>query len=208
MIYLSKGIVQKGSTEQLLFVLYGGQKFELSENAAAAWLNGRFNFAEALGRNEPPIAYLQKLGLVETEADKARNDLLDLVESLKTKRILTGTIQGIERPADHPSRSLAVIYHGEFKILIPANEFMEEPDDTHDQPKETVLNYMMTRRMGAEVDYVIKGIDANARIAAASRLEAMRIKRRQFKGFKQDIRSFFSILASCLVVKRLIQGFM
>lgn len=69
MIYLSKGIVQKGFTEQLLFVLYGGQKFELSENAAAAWLNGRFNFAEALGRNEPPVIYLQKLGLVETEAD-------------------------------------------------------------------------------------------------------------------------------------------
>ena len=36
MIYLSKGIVQKGSTEQLLFVLYGGQKFELTGNAAAA----------------------------------------------------------------------------------------------------------------------------------------------------------------------------
>ena len=63
MIYLSKGIVQKGSTEQLLFVLYGGQKFELTGNAAAAWLNGRFKFAEALGRNEPPVAYLQKLGL-------------------------------------------------------------------------------------------------------------------------------------------------
>ena len=38
-------------------------------NAAAAWLNGRFNFAEAIGHNEPPVAYLQKLGLVETEAD-------------------------------------------------------------------------------------------------------------------------------------------
>ena len=69
MIYLSKGIVQKGSTEQLLFVLYGGQKFELTGNAAAAWLNGRFKFAEALGRNEPPVAYLQKLGLAETETD-------------------------------------------------------------------------------------------------------------------------------------------
>lgn len=69
MIYLSKGIVQKGSTEQHLFVLYGSQKFELTGNAAAAWLNGRFNFAEALGRNEPPVTYLQKLGLVETEPD-------------------------------------------------------------------------------------------------------------------------------------------
>ena len=69
MIYLSKGIVQKGSTEQLLFVLYGGQTFELTGNTAAAWLNGRFKFAEALGRKEPPVAYLQKLGLVETETD-------------------------------------------------------------------------------------------------------------------------------------------
>ena len=55
MIYLSKGIVQKGSTEQLLFVLYGGQKFELTGNAAAAWLNGRFKFAEALGRRPSEI---------------------------------------------------------------------------------------------------------------------------------------------------------
>lgn len=69
MIYLSKKIVQKGSAEQLLFVLYGGQKFELAGNAAAAWLNGRFRFAEALGRNEAPVTYLQKPGLVETEAD-------------------------------------------------------------------------------------------------------------------------------------------
>lgn len=67
MIYLSKGIVQKGSTEQLLFVLYGGQKFELTGNAAAAWLNGRFNFAEALGCNETPVIYLQRLGLAETK---------------------------------------------------------------------------------------------------------------------------------------------
>lgn len=69
MIYLSKGIVQEGSTEQLLFVLYGGQRYELAGRYAAAWLNGRFNFAEAIGCNEAPVAYLQKLGLAETEPD-------------------------------------------------------------------------------------------------------------------------------------------
>ena len=37
---------------------------------------------------------------VETEADRARNDLLDLVESQKTGRILTGTLQGVERAAN------------------------------------------------------------------------------------------------------------
>ena len=126
----------------------------------------------------PVIAIDERL-VAQTDEEKLRDSLIDLVESLKSNVLLSGTIQGVEQSPNNPY-SLAVIYHGEFKILIPANEFMEEPNDTHDQPKETVLNYMMTRRMGAEVDYVIKGIDANARIAAASRLEAMRIKRRQY----------------------------
>ena len=129
-------------------------------------------------RRTPVIAIDERL-VAQTDEEKLRDNLIDLVESLKSNVLLSGTVQGVEQSPNNPY-SLAVIYHGEFKILIPANEFMEEPDDTHDQPKETVLNYMMTRRMGAEVDYVIKGIDANARIAAASRLEAMRIKRRQY----------------------------
>lgn len=69
MIYLSKGIVQKGSTEQILFVLYGGQKFELTGNVAVAWLNGRFNFAEAVGHDEIAVLQLLKMGLVEIEME-------------------------------------------------------------------------------------------------------------------------------------------
>ena len=64
-----------------------------------------------------PVVSIDERPTVETEADKAKNDLLDLLESQKTGRILTGTIQGVERPADNPSRSLAVIYHGEFKEI-------------------------------------------------------------------------------------------
>ena len=117
---------------------------------------------------------------VETDADKARDALLDLVESFKTRRILTGTIQGVERPADNPSRSLAVLYHGDFKIIIPAEEAVEPPDDFRGRDPGDVLHYMLTKRLGAEVDYIVKGIDGNADIAAASRLEAMAAKRREY----------------------------
>lgn len=96
---------------------------------------------------------------VETEADKARDALLDLVESMKTKRILTGTIQGVERPPDNPSRSLAVLYHGDFKIMIPAEEAVESPSDFRGRMPEDVLHYMLTKRLGAEVDFIVKGID-------------------------------------------------
>jgi len=117
---------------------------------------------------------------VETDADKARNDLLDLLESQKTGRILTGTIQGVERPEDNPSRSLAVIYHGEFKVIIPAEEAVEPPDDFRGRLPEDVLHYMLTKRLGAEVDYVVRGIDPQSGLAVASRLDAMRQKRRQY----------------------------
>ncbi len=116
---------------------------------------------------------------VETEADKARNDLIDLTESLKTGRILSGTIQGVERPNGRGS-AFAVIYHGSFKVIVPAEEAVELPEDLRDQEPEDVLHYLLTKRLGAEVDYIVKGIDANSGIAVASRLDAMRIKRREY----------------------------
>lgn len=127
----------------------------------------------------PVVAIDERLG-VETDADKARDALLDLVESMKTRRILTGTIQGVERPAGNPSRSLAVLYHGDFKIMIPAEEAVESPEDFRGRMPEDVLHYMLTKRLGAEVDYIVKGIDGKAGIAAASRLEAMAAKRREY----------------------------
>lgn len=117
---------------------------------------------------------------VETDAEKAKNDLLDLLESQKTGRILTGTIQGVERSEDNQSRSFAVIYHGEFKVIIPAEEAVEPPADYRGRLPEDVLHYMLTKRLGAEVDYIVKGIDPASGIAAASRLEAMKAKRKSY----------------------------
>ena len=117
---------------------------------------------------------------VETEADKARNDLLDLIESMKTQKILTGTIQGVEQPEDNPSRSLAVIYHGDFKVTIPAEEAVLPPEDNRGRSQEDVMHYTLTKRLGAEVDYIVKGIDPQSGVAVASRLEAMAAKRKEY----------------------------
>lgn len=116
---------------------------------------------------------------VETEADKAHDAMLDLVESLKTRRILSGTVQGIERPGDGTD-SVAVIYHGDFKVLIPAAEMVEKPAETRGRSVSDALHYMLNKRLGAEVDYIVKGIDGEAGVAVASRLEAMAAKRREY----------------------------
>lgn len=116
---------------------------------------------------------------IQTEADKAKNDLLDLIESQRGGRILTGTIQGVEQSADGAHHAFAVLYHGEFKVIIPAAEAVEPPEDYRGRDPDEVLHYMLTKRLGAEVDYIVKGIDPETGIAAASRLEAMRARRKE-----------------------------
>jgi len=117
---------------------------------------------------------------VETREDRLRNDLIDLAESKKGKRILSGTVQGVERSADNPNLSFAVIYHGEIKVIIPAEEMVKPPEDLRNLTLGEVMHYLINKRLGAEVDYIIKGVDPKSGIAAASRLEAMALKRRKY----------------------------
>ena len=117
---------------------------------------------------------------VETEADKARNDLLDLVESQKTGRIFTGILQGVERAVNSKTGSMAVIYHGAFKVIIPAEEAVTLPDDTRGRSPDELYHYMLTKRLGAEVDYIVKGIDQQSNLAVGSRLDAMAAKRKEY----------------------------
>ena len=131
-------------------------------------------------RRNLSIVSIDERRSVETEEDKARNDLIDQLESQKSGRILTGTIQGVENTTDTPPNSLAVIYHGNFKVIIPVEEAVLPPDDLRGRSQFEVMHYLITKRLGAEVDYIVKGIDAQAGIAVASRLEAMRSKRRQY----------------------------
>ncbi len=127
-----------------------------------------------------PVVSIDEERTVETDADKKKNDLLDLVESQKSGKLLTGTVQGIENSQDNPNNSFAVIYHGNYKVIIPVSEAVEPPYDYRGLEPNTVLRYMMTKRLGAEVDYIVKGIDAKSNIAVASRVDAMRAKRKQY----------------------------
>jgi predicted RNA-binding protein with RPS1 domain len=146
--------------------------------AAGSHQSGTQRRRERRSRPAPVVSIDDRLG-VETDADKARDAMLDLVESLKTRRILSGTVQGIERPGDG-ANSVAVIYHGDFKVLIPAEEMVERPEDTRSRSVSDALHYMLNKRLGAEVDYIVKGIDGEAGVAVASRLEAMAAKRREY----------------------------
>lgn len=138
---------------------------------------------------------------VATEADKAKNDLLDLMESLRSKRILTGKIQGVEGNPDSEPR--AVVYRGEFKILIPASMCIERPTDFRDMKPNEVLKYQITKRLGAEIEYIVKGVDPESGVVVASRMEAMEIRRRQFY-FGKDRDGNNLLYEGCIAEARII----
>lgn len=136
--------------------------------------------ANRQSRRRPGVVSIGSHLEVETEAEKAQSALLDLVESLKSRRVLTGTVQGIERSESRPEQSMAVLYHGDYKVIIPAEEMVELPEDLHGQSKSEALFSLLNKRLGAEVDYVVKGMDQESGLAASSRLEAMALKRREY----------------------------
>lgn len=174
------------------------------EAAAAGTDSGQSkNRLRMPGRRGSRVVSIDAERSVETDADKLRSDLLDLVESLKGKKILTGTIQGVERLVDNPEMSYAVTYHGDYKVIIPVLEAVEEPADYRGQPKGDVLHYLLNKRLGAEVDYIIKGIDQESGIVAASRLEAMAMKRREYY-FRTDRDGNYQIYAGIRAEARVV----
>ncbi len=128
---------------------------------------------------------------VETDDDREKMDLLDLTESLKSGKILSGTLQGVENTKDDV---VAVLYHGSYKILIPALETIKQPSDYRGISPIKYHEALLIRRLGAEIDYIVKGIDKDARIAVASRREAMNSKCRRFYfGYNRDGKKYIEI---------------
>lgn len=133
-----------------------------------------------LSRQRTRVIPIDERRTVETETDKANNDLLDLLESLRSNRILTDKFHGVEKLSENSNQYVAVLYHGSYRIIIPVEEAVEPPRDYRGMEPGTVLQYLVNKRLGAEVDYVVKGVDQASGVVVASRLEAMRAKRRQY----------------------------
>ena len=91
---------------------------------------------------------------IQTEIDKARDKFLDLVESLKTGRYLTDRIQGVEKHSGQ-GEPRAVIFHGDYKVIIMASMIVDLPKDLRGQDPYEVYHYLLTKRLGSEIDYVV-----------------------------------------------------
>jgi len=115
---------------------------------------------------------------VKTEEEKKQEALLTLTESVKTGKILTGTITGVER-LGKKGPAIAVVFLNDYKIMIPASECIDIPAAGDKDPQQ-YEQYLVSKRLGSEIDYVVKVIEEDNEIAIASRMEAMLKKRKEF----------------------------
>lgn len=96
--------------------------------------------------------------------------------------MLTGTLGGVEQTES--GLTLAIVDYKGFRVAIPIKEMMlytdRMPSGRAYLELMSRLNRILTTMLGAEIDFVVKGIDAGTRSVVASRKEAMLKKRQTF----------------------------
>lgn len=148
---------------------------------AAPEKNRRTSATPARRQASPSILTLNTDSEVETQ--ESREDVIwhELQNAYRTRKILTGTLGGIERLEG--GGTIAVIYYKEMRVVIPLAEMMINlvEDESHDYG-ELVLrqNKILGNMLGCEIDFIVKGLDNGSRSIVASRKDAMYKKRQIF----------------------------
>jgi len=117
--------------------------------------------------------------VVETEEDRENSVWFELRNAHRAQRILSGRMDAVERTPN--GVHLVIVYYKDFRIAIPYDEMninlTEDPAlGDINLRREKIIETML----GAEIDFVIKGIEPEERTIVASRKEAMMRKRNTF----------------------------
>lgn len=161
--------------------------------------------------NDAAAEPTERILTIEAKAQVATSEIRadiawhEIQNAFKTKRTLTGMLSGIER--NEASQYYAVAEYNGFRIVIPLKEmFFDFPINLQgDEYKKAVLGYhkIMNSMLGADIDFVIKGIDSKTRSVVASRKEAMYKKRLTFY-MESDENGMFRIYEDRIVQARVI----
>ena len=119
---------------------------------------------------------------VQTEEEREEIIWHEIRNAYRTRRILTGILGGVEQTKS--GRTLAIVDYKGFRVAIPILEMLlytgEMPSNREYLELMGRLNRMLSTMLGAEIDFMVKGIDSNTRSIVASRKDAMLRKRQSF----------------------------
>lgn len=117
-----------------------------------------------------------------------------------TRRILTGVLSGTEETEN--GKLIAVVNYNNFRVVIPASEVLLNPV-SEGEYGVLIKNRIIGKMIGAEIDFVIRGIETKSRSIVASRKEAMLRKRKVFY-FNRDELGKYRINENDIIQARII----
>lgn len=154
---------------------------------------------------EAPVLTLESRGEVETE--ESREDVIwhEIHNAYRTRRLLTGQLGGIEQTDN--GKTIAIADYKGFRIVIPLKEMMINVGRRPSGQEYTELmlrqNKILGNMLGAEIDFIVKGIDSRTRSVVASRREAM-LKKRQIFYLDMDSSGMYRVHEGRIVQARII----
>ncbi len=161
--------------------------------------------SERIRRAEAPVLTLESRGEVETEASREDAIWHEIHNAYRTRRMLTGQLGGIEQ-TDNGKTIFIVDYKG-FRIVIPLKEMMinvgRSPSGQEYRDLMLRQNKLLGNMLGAEIDFIVKGIDSKTRSVVASRREAM-LRKRQIFYLDTDAEGMYRIYDNRIVQARVI----
>ncbi len=131
---------------------------------------------------EDPILTIDAGTEITTSESLADIAWHEIHNAYRTRRTLTGYLGGLEK--NDAGKTVAVVEYKGYRVLIPFKEMtVGIPNQLSGKEyTDTVLRYnkLFSKMMGAEIDFIIRGIDSKTRSIVASRAEAMLKKRKTF----------------------------
>ena len=140
---------------------------------------------------------------VQTQKDVDDTVWHEIQNAYFTKKILTGVLGGVEKMEN--GADVAVVHYKGFRIAIPLKE-MSVPKSSDQRNFEEYLalqRKFLSKILGAEIDFIIRGIDSASHSVVASRKDAM-LKKRQTFYIEQDANGLHQIHPGRVVQARII----
>ena len=142
---------------------------------------------------------------IQTHEDLAEIAWHEIHNAYRTRRIMTGMLGGIEEMGS--GNTVAIVEYKGYRIIIPIKEMgvLKSNNNTPEYHKEFILRQqkLLSSMLGAEIDFIVKGIDAKTRSVVASRKEAM-LKKRQTFYMETDANGSYKIYDGRIVQARVI----
>lgn len=135
------------------------------------------------GHRNERVLTIDARGEIQTQEERDAVIWHEIQNSHRTRRILTGTLDGVEKLDS--GLTLAVVNYKGFRVAIPVKEMMLEQMGKMPAGPDYIelmdrLHRILNSRLGCEIDFIVKGYDNDSRSVVASRRDAMLRKRKTF----------------------------